>query len=51
MLGEEQNSNSKDGGSRLNVILKADQDVKDPYPDVFIDAPSFESGILMDVRL
>lgn len=44
-------NNSKDGGSRLSVILKADQDVKDPYPVVFVDAPSFESGILMDVRL
>jgi len=31
-------NNSKDGGSRLSVILKADQDVKDPYPVVFVDA-------------
>jgi len=44
-------NNSKDGGSRLSMILKADQDVKDPYAVVFVDAPSFESGILMDVRL
>jgi hypothetical protein len=44
-------NNSKDGGSRLRMILKADQDVQDPYPVVFVDAPSFESGILMDVRL
>ena len=42
---------SKDGGSRLRIILKADQDVQDPYPVVFVDGPSFESGILMDVRL
>jgi len=44
-------NNSKDGGSRLSMILKAEQEVKDPYAVVFVDAPSFESGILMDVRL
>ncbi|XP_024641219.2 kunitz-type trypsin inhibitor-like 2 protein [Medicago truncatula] len=44
-------NNSKDGGSRLRLILKAEQEVQDPYPVVFVDAPSFESGILMNVSL
>ncbi|PNX69310.1 kunitz-type trypsin inhibitor-like 2 protein, partial [Trifolium pratense] len=37
----------KDGESRLVV---SPEHLRDPYPVVFVDAPSFESGIAMDVK-